>query len=73
MWTVYATNTCPYCTQAKETLEGLGKEVKYIILTSATLNEYLDTFPTAKTVPQIITPDGDKIGGLDALLEYLKD
>jgi glutaredoxin len=72
VFTVYATDTCSFCKQAKALLEEKGLEYKYIILNSKNLMEYLEDFPDAKTVPQIITPDGNKIGGYDALVDYLK-
>ena len=72
MWTIYATSTCSFCKQAKEFLEERGEKVKYILLTHHTLNEYLDAFPNAKTVPQIITPEGRKIGGFDNLVQLFK-
>lgn len=72
MWKVYATATCPWCKRAKEFLEERGENVSYIILSQANLPEYLDEFPNAKTVPQIITPEGHKIGGFDNLVELFK-
>lgn len=72
MWTVYATTTCIWCKRAKGFLEERNEPLNYVILDHNTLNGYLKEFPDAKTVPQIITPDGVKIGGFDALVDYYK-
>lgn len=69
---IYATETCQYCKQAKALLEERGLPYHYKLLkTTKDLVELQEDFPGAKTVPQIITPEGKKIGGYDALLQLL--
>ena len=68
---VYTKDNCPYCVKAKALLKGYGLEyVETVIGKDITREEFLDIFPTAKTVPQIIL-DGERIGGYDDLAKRL--
>lgn len=67
-WIVYATSTCNWCRRAKEFLIERDEPVEYILLDDKTLPRFKKDFPTALTVPQIITPEGRKIGGYDNLV-----
>lgn len=71
MTIVYSKDNCPYCVKAKALLKGYG--IAYTEVTigkDITREEFLDLFPTARTVPQIIL-DGERIGGYDELVKRL--
>ena len=60
---IYSKPQCPYCIQAKALAESKGYELTYKMLDEDFTREQLfETFPTARTFPQIIV-DGKKIGG----------
>jgi glutaredoxin 3 len=64
---VYSKDNCPYCVKAKNLLNARGIEFTEIkIGVDITRDEFLETFPNARTVPQIIL-DGEHVGGYDAL------
>jgi glutaredoxin len=74
MFEVYTKGSgCTYCTQAKQLLEKEGIEFKEHIIGIHVLREtFLNLFPEAKTVPQIVD-DGVIVGGFTDLVEYLKN
>ena len=60
---IYSKPQCPYCVQAKALAEREGAELTYKMLDEDFSREELfETFPGARTFPQIIV-DGEKIGG----------
>ena len=60
---IYSKPQCPYCIQAKALAESKGYDLIYKMLDEDFSREQLfETFPTARTFPQIIV-DGEKIGG----------
>ena len=72
MITIYGKDNCPYCDKAKSLCERIGEEYEYKLLgTDFTGQEMMQTFPTARTFPQIIV-DGNKIGGYTELEELVK-
>ena len=72
---IYSKPQCPFCVQAKALAEREGHELTYKMLDEDFNREQLmETFPTARTFPQIIV-DGEKIGGFTefkALIESNK-
>jgi glutaredoxin 3 len=69
---VYSKDNCPYCVKAKNLLNARGIEFTEIkIGVDITRDEFLEAFPNARTVPQIIL-EGEHIGGYTKLVEYLK-
>ena len=71
MTVVYTKDNCPYCVKAKALLKGYGLEYKEIVIgRDISREEFLDTYPNARTVPQIIL-DGEHIGGYDDLAKRL--
>ena len=61
--TIYSKPQCPFCVQAKALAEREGYELTYKMLDEDFDRETLmETFPGARTFPQIIV-DGEKIGG----------
>jgi len=73
MITIYGKPQCPFCEKAKNLCEQKGYEYTYKILgKDYQINELLETFPGAKTVPQIMI-DGEIIGGYSQLEAKLKD
>jgi len=72
---IYSKPACPFCVKAKALAEREGAELTYKMLDQDfTREELFETFPTARTFPQIIV-DGEKIGGyteFEALVEASK-
>ena len=70
---IYGKPMCPFCEKAKAFCETNGFAYKYFTLgTDYTKEELLETFPGARTVPQIIV-GGNKIGGFDKLASYVEE
>ncbi len=60
---IYSKPQCPFCVQAKALAEREGHDLTYKMLDEDFDRETLmETFPGARTFPQIIV-DGEKIGG----------
>jgi|TARA_R110001592_G_scaffold231817_2_gene489010 glutaredoxin 3 len=60
---IYSKPQCPFCVQAKALAERKGYELTYKMLDEDfTREDLMETFPTARTFPQIVV-DGNKIGG----------
>ena len=60
---IYSKPQCPFCVQAKALAEREGHDLTYKMLDEDFDREtLLETFPGARTFPQIIV-DGEKIGG----------
>ncbi len=60
---IYSKPQCPFCVQAKALAERKGYDLTYKMLDEDFDRETLmETFPGARTFPQIIVND-DKIGG----------
>ena len=73
MITIYGKPACPYCDKAKAMCEKYNLEYEYKQLdVDFTRDEILETFPGAKTFPQIVVA-GTKIGGFDKLGSYLEE
>jgi glutaredoxin len=73
MITIYGKPQCPYCDKAKALCEQRGYKYEYKTLgKDYQIEELLETFPGAKTVPQIIIND-TKIGGYDKLQAYIDE
>ena len=72
---IYSKPQCPYCDMAKALAEQKGHNLTVKMLDEDFSREQLmETFPTARTFPQIIV-DGEKIGGyteFEALVEASK-
>jgi glutaredoxin 3 len=72
---IYSKPQCPFCVQAKALAEREGAELTYKMLDEDfNREELMETFPGARTFPQIIV-DGQKIGGFTefkALVESSK-
>lgn len=70
---IWGKSACPFCEQAKLFCERNQYEYIYKELDKDfTRDEILETFPGAKTFPQIIV-GGTKIGGHDKLASYIED
>lgn len=68
---VYSKDNCIFCTRAKDLLNSKGiRYVEYNIDRNFTREEFLQKFPNAKTVPQIVI-DGEHIPGYDHLSEWM--
>jgi len=72
---IYSKPACPFCVKAKALAEQQGYDLTYKMLDEDfTREELFETFPTARTFPQIIV-DVEKIGGyteFEALVEASK-
>jgi len=72
--TIYTKDSCPWCVKAKDMLTGLGIEYEELHLNQEYTREELMELvgpDEALTVPQIIM-NGKRIGGFEALLEYVE-
>jgi glutaredoxin len=70
---IYGKPGCSYCEAAKNLCEARGFVFEYKTLDIDYTREHLlETFPGAKTVPQIVV-NGLKIGGYNELLKYIED
>jgi len=64
---IYGKDNCPYCDKAKALCEREDMEYTYKQLgIDFEREELMETFPGARTFPQIIV-DGNKIGGFTEL------
>ncbi len=71
--TIYSKVDCGYCVMAKNLAEQKGHDVRYLTMgEDYSPQELMETFPGARTFPQIIV-DGEKIGGYSALVQILAD
>ena len=72
MITIYGKPQCPYCDMAQALCNQKEVEYEYKSFgTDFTREEMMETFPTARTFPQIIF-NGEKIGVYNELKEQLK-
>jgi len=70
---IYGKPMCPFCDKAKALCEQRGYNYEYKTLgTDYTKEELLETFPGAKTVPQIVI-NGNKIGGWEQMVKYIEE
>jgi glutaredoxin len=70
---IYGKPQCPYCEMAKQLCEKMQLNFVYKSMgTDFTREELLETFPAARTVPQIIV-NGTKIGGYNELTKYIEE
>lgn len=72
MYTIWGTETCSWCTAAKEFLASKNEPYEFILIRSSNLMEFLELTNDAKTVPQIFDPLGGRIGGYEDLVEFYK-
>jgi len=67
---IYGKTQCPYCDKAKALCDREGYDYTYKSLgEDFTREEMMESFPTARTFPQIRI-DGDAIGGYDQLWSW---
>lgn len=70
---IYGKPMCPFCDRAKALCEQRGFDFEYRTLgVDYTKEELLETFPGARTVPQIVV-NGLKIGGYEQFANYLEE
>lgn len=70
---IWGKPACPFCDQAKALCESRQLEYTYKQLgTDFTREQVLESFPGARTFPQIKV-HGTNIGGYDKLAPYLED
>lgn len=74
MYIIYGKPNCPYCDRAKELLDSKGLEYQYhnVMADGFWFAEMVKTVIAATgsrpgTVPQIVSPEGEYIGGFDSL------
>ena len=71
MITIYGKPACPYCDKAKAMFEKYNLEYEYKQLdVDFTREDLFETFPTARTFPQIII-GGNKVGGYEQMVAYI--
>lgn len=70
---IYGKEGCSYCQKAKALCEARGYVYEYRTLdVDFSREELIETFPLAKTVPQIVV-NGLKVGGYSELLKYIEE
>jgi len=70
---IYGKPQCPFCEKAKALCETRGLDYEYRTLdVDYTKEELLETFPGARTVPQIVV-NGHKVGGYEQFTQYLEE
>jgi len=70
---IWGKPNCPFCDRAKAFCEQNQYNFEYRQLdVDFTRDEVLETFPGAKTFPQIVV-NGAKIGGFDQLKTYVEE
>jgi len=70
---IYGKPQCPFCEKAKNLCEQRGYQYEYLTLDEDyTKEQLLETFPGARTVPQIVV-NGLKVGTYDQFTQYLED
>jgi len=72
MYTIWGTETCSWCNAAKELLMSKNEPFNFILIRSSNLMEFLKLTDDAKTVPQIFSPTGERIGGYEDLLKHFR-
>ena len=69
---VFGRPNCSYCDNTIKLLERGGYEFEYFnIEVYSNMVKFKELFPTARTVPQIVSPHGQIVGGYDDLVEWL--
>jgi glutaredoxin len=70
---IYGKPQCPFCEKAKNLCEQRGYNYEYKTLDiDYTKEQLLETFPGARTVPQIVV-NGLKVGTYEQFTQYLED
>lgn len=70
---IYGKPQCPFCEKAKSLCEMRGFDYEYKSMgTDFTREELIETFPLARSVPQIVV-NGTKIGGYEELVKYIEE
>jgi len=73
MITIWGKPACPSCLKAKAMCESRQFKFEYKELgKDFTREEVFETFPNAKTFPQIIVGD-NKVGGYEQFVAYVED
>lgn len=70
---IYGKPGCPFCDKAKALCEQRGYKFEYKSLgTDYNKEELLETFPGARTVPQIKV-GGESVGGYNEFVTYIEE
>lgn len=70
---IYGKDGCSFCQRAKSLCESYGFDFEYLTMGEDYTREQLfETFPGAKTVPQIVV-NGLKIGSYNELVNYIEE
>ena len=73
-YVVWGQPNCQYCDMAKKLLDSKGLTYQYKEIGSGyTKQDLLAEVPTARSVPQILTGNGEYIGGYNNLKSQLDD
>lgn len=74
-YVIYTKNSCPFCTQAKQLLNGNGATYSAInVGTDITTEDFKTLFPDQRTLPLIYVTEGgltSPIGGFNELRQHL--
>lgn len=73
MYTVYTRDGCPYCTQIKQILTGIGESYQELELNkNFTREQFVEQFGHGATFPRVIK-DGRLLGGCSEAVMYLRN
>jgi glutaredoxin 3 len=73
MYTIYTRDGCPYCTQVKQVLAGIGASYTELSLNSNfTREQFVEQFGAGATFPRVIK-DGHLLGGCNETVVYLRN
>ena len=73
MITIWGKPACPSCMKAKALCESRQYKYEYKELgKDFTREDVFETFPTARTFPQIII-GGNKVGGYEQMVDYIEN
>lgn len=71
---VYSKPGCPSCVNAKNLIEQRGDVyVENVLGRDISRDEFVEMFPSVKTVPYIIEQDAGALGGYTDLVEWYKE
>lgn len=74
MFVVYSKPGCPSCVNAKSLIDASGDVyIENVIGRDVSREEFMEMFPSVKSVPLIIEQEADVIGGYTDLVEWYEN
>lgn len=73
MYTIYTKDNCPYCTQIKQVLSGIGESYTELSLNSNFSREqFIERFGVGATFPRVLKND-QLLGGCNETVMHLRN